>query len=219
VGSLRIATFNIHRGLGIDNVLDLDRTAAAIRATEAEVVALQELDRNMGRTGRMDQPALLSERVGIPIEFRPTIRHREGEYGIALLAEGLSSVEWVRLPRVGREEPRGAIVARRPDLWICATHLSTRPEARRVQLRALALLVSDLDGPGAVLGDLNAARRELRPLRRRGLDPGPRMATFRGRRGRQIDYILTPREVGVERSWTIATDASDHVPLAAQLRF
>jgi endonuclease/exonuclease/phosphatase family metal-dependent hydrolase len=219
VGSLRIATFNIHRGLGTDDVLDLDRTAAAIRATGADVVALQELDRNLDRTGRIDQPALLAARVGLPIEFRPTLRLRDGEYGIGLLAEGLASVDWVRLPRVGREEPRGVIVGRLPDLWVCATHLSTRPEARRVQLRALARLVADLDGPVTVLGDLNAGRRELRPLRRKGLVPGPRMATFRGSRGRQIDYILTPREVGVERSWTVETDASDHLPLAAQLRF
>ena len=219
MGSLSIATFNVHSGLGTDDVLDLERTAAAIRATGADVVALQELDRNMGRTRRLDQPALLAARVGLPVEFHATITHRGGEYGIALLAEGLRSVDWVRLPRVGREEPRGAIVGRLPALWVCATHLSTRPEARRVQLRALARLVADLDGPVTVLGDLNAGRRELRPLRRMGLTPGPPLATFRGSRGRQIDYILTPNEVGVERYWTVETDASDHLPLVARLRF
>jgi endonuclease/exonuclease/phosphatase family metal-dependent hydrolase len=217
VGSLRIATFNIHRGLGTDDVVDLERTAAAIRATGADVLALQELDRNMGRTGRMDQPALLASRIGLPIEFRATIRHRGGEYGTALLGTGLASVDWVRLPRIGREEPRGVIVARRSDLWVCATHLSTGPEARRVQLRALADLVAGLDGPVVVLGDLNAGRRELRPLRRRGLVEGPRLPTFRGSRPRQIDYILTSREVAVGRIWTVETDASDHLPLAAEL--
>jgi endonuclease/exonuclease/phosphatase family metal-dependent hydrolase len=219
VGSLRIATFNIHRGVGTDGVLDLDRTAAAIRATGADVVALQELDRNMGRTGRVDQPAFLEARMGSPIEFRATIKHRGGEYGIALVGAGLSEVDWVQLPRAGREEPRGVIVARRDDLWICATHLSTRPEARRLQLRALAGLVADLDGRVAVVGDFNARRGELRPLRRLGFDPGPRVTTFTGSRRRQIDYILTPEGVAAERVWTVETPASDHLPLTAELRF
>jgi endonuclease/exonuclease/phosphatase family metal-dependent hydrolase len=219
VGSVTIATFNIHRGVGIDSTLDLDRTAKTIHETGAELVALQELDRNMARTGRVDQPGRLAEITGLPIEFRATLKRGPGEYGIAVLAAELDSVEWVRLPRLRREEPRGAIVARRGGLWVCAAHLSTHEEARRAQVRALVDAVAGLDGPVVILGDLNAARRELRPLRSARFSFGPRLPTHRGLRWRQIDHILTSPAIRVVRSWTIPSPASDHLPLVAHLRF
>lgn len=219
MGSVTVATFNIHRGVGVDRTLDLDRTAAAIHETGAELVALQELDRNMARTGRMDQPSLLSAATGFPIEFRATIKRGPGEYGIGVLAAGLDSVEWVKLPRLHREEPRGAIVAHRTGLWVCAAHLSTHVEARRSQIRALAEVTASLEGPVVVLGDLNAARHELSPLRSAGFELGPRLNTHRGLRWRQIDHILASPAIRLVRSWTVPTTASDHVPLVAELRF
>jgi endonuclease/exonuclease/phosphatase family metal-dependent hydrolase len=219
VGSITVATFNIHRGVGIDSTLDLDRTAATIIETGAELVALQELDRNMARTGRVDQPSLIAEVTGLPIEFRATLKRGPGEYGIALVAAELDSVEWVRLPRLRREEPRGAIVARRAGLWVCAAHLSTQREARRAQVGALADLVASLEGPVVLLGDLNAAPRELGPLRSAGFSLGPRLPTHRGLRWRQIDHILTSSSVRLVRSWTVPSPASDHLPLVARLRF
>ncbi|MFD2081642.1 hypothetical protein SAMN05421678_12849 [Actinopolymorpha cephalotaxi] len=45
---LRVATYNIHAGLGQDNVFDLDRTAATIRALDADLIGLQEVDVHWG---------------------------------------------------------------------------------------------------------------------------------------------------------------------------
>ncbi len=45
---LRVATYNIHAGAGQDNVFDLDRTAAAIRDLDADVIGLQEVDVHWG---------------------------------------------------------------------------------------------------------------------------------------------------------------------------
>ena len=39
VRQLRVASFNIHHGVGTDNVLDLERTARLIEAEGAEVIA------------------------------------------------------------------------------------------------------------------------------------------------------------------------------------
>jgi endonuclease/exonuclease/phosphatase family metal-dependent hydrolase len=219
VRRVRVATFNIRRGLGIDGVIDLDRTAEAIRATGAEVVALQEVDRNLPRSGRVDQPSELGYLAELPVEFRATLRRARGEYGIALLGARLEAIEWVRLPRLGREEPRGLLVALREGLWICSTHLSTSPEARALQLRTIAEVVSGLEGPAVLTGDLNAGGRELGSLGRAGLVPGPPLRTFRGLAARQIDHILTAPAVTLERAWTVPTNASDHLPLVADLRY
>lgn len=45
---LRIATYNIHAGAGSDGVFDLDRQAAALRALDADVIGLQEVDVHWG---------------------------------------------------------------------------------------------------------------------------------------------------------------------------
>ncbi|WP_346766310.1 endonuclease/exonuclease/phosphatase family protein, partial [Streptomyces sp. Tu 4128] len=46
--ALRIATYNIHAGTGSDGVFDLDRQAAALRALDADVIGLQEVDVHWG---------------------------------------------------------------------------------------------------------------------------------------------------------------------------
>ena len=54
---LRVASFNIHHGVGLDGKLDLDRIAEVVRSTGAEVVGLQEVDRHLSvRSGWIDQP-------------------------------------------------------------------------------------------------------------------------------------------------------------------
>lgn len=45
---LRVATYNIHAGAGTDNVFDLDRQVAALRALDADVIGLQEVDVRWG---------------------------------------------------------------------------------------------------------------------------------------------------------------------------
>ena len=42
--SLRVVTYNIHHGVGVDGKLDLNRIAEVIRAAKADLVALQEVD-------------------------------------------------------------------------------------------------------------------------------------------------------------------------------
>jgi len=62
----RLATFNIRHGVGADGVLDLERVAAVIEQASADVVCLQEVDRNWGaRSGFQDQTAWLAGRLGV----------------------------------------------------------------------------------------------------------------------------------------------------------
>ncbi len=47
-------TYNIHHGEGTDGKLDLERIAALIKQEQADIVALQEVDRSATRTGKRD---------------------------------------------------------------------------------------------------------------------------------------------------------------------
>lgn len=220
VRPMRVATFNVHHCAGRDGVVDMEKTVAAIKATGAELVALQELDRFMDRSGRIDQPDELARRLDMEVAFFPTLRRGDGEYGIAIAAPRgtLSEAHYVPLPRVDIEEPRGAITAEWNGTGIVCTHLSTAPGPLRIQTGALAAIANGMDGPVAVLGDLNQGARTLTPFTRFGYRGAFGHGTLPRRfPRRQIDHILVGRGLEIERSWTIPSTASDHLPLVADL--
>ena len=216
---LRVATFNVHHCEGADGVVDPARIAGLLAGAEPDVLAFQELDRTLTRSGSVDQPAELAQLLGMEVVFFPTLERGDGHYGIAIAGRGLEHARFFPLPRVRDEEPRGAITAICSGVNFVAAHLSTDRRARPVQLAALAAIAAGLEGPTVVMGDLNAGPRSLGPLRRLGLTgtfghttlPGPIPR-------RQIDHILVSRELRIERAWSIRSNASDHFPLLADLQ-
>lgn len=218
---LRVATFNVHHCEGTDRRLDVARIAEVISETGAELVALQELDRNMPRSERVDQPAELARScsLGMEIAFFPTLTRHGGEYGIAIAARPpLAAARYVSLPQVAREEPRGAVIASWSGLQVVCSHMATTRRVLKVQTPALAAVAAALPRPAVVMGDLNQTRRHLTPLLQAG---------FRGAFGhgtlprrfpkRQIDHILVSPGIELLRSWTLRTKGSDHLPLVAEL--
>lgn len=218
---LTLATFNIRHGKGLDGEVDLRRTASAIKETGASLVALQELDRHKERSGGVDQPRELARLTGMQVSFWPTLRRDEWEYGIGIACEQPVEASYVELPRLGREEPRGAVVGRLrgTELSFVATHLSVRRGPRKVQTGTVAELAAELEPPVAILGDLNQGRVGLRPLTKAGFDPGRRIEhtlTTRSTRW-QIDFVLVGPPARLVSTHTVTTDASDHVPLVAEV--
>lgn len=216
----RVATFNIRHGKGSDGVVDLDRVARAMAETGADLIALQEVDRGLDRTEMVDQAQVIGELTGLPVHFRSVLKRGRGRYGLALAGEGLSDLTYTELPRTGDEQARGVMGASWRGLAVLATHLATQADIRSRQTSALAGMARRAGRPVVVLGDLNQDLRDLTALRAAGLGPGPgKHATFVHLwRRRQIDYVLAGNGVEVVRSWTVSTDASDHLPLVAEIR-
>jgi endonuclease/exonuclease/phosphatase family metal-dependent hydrolase len=214
---VRVATFNMRHGVGVDSVLDLDRTAEVLREAAAEVVGLQELDRGVQRSGGLDQPGVLAELIGMDVRFHRTTTTGGGEYGIAVAAREHGEQQFIRLPRHDKEEPRGAVVTRHGDINVVITHVTKPGPARALQLQRLAELARDL-GPNVVLmGDLNTERHDLGPLISAGLDPGPQHPTMVMTPRLQLDYVMTGPGVELVDSWTVDVRASDHVALVAEV--
>lgn len=82
---LRVLTYNIHHGEGVDGRLDLVRIAKVIQEVDPDIAALQEVDQNAGRSGQVDQAAELGRLTKMRSVFGGNIELQGGKYGNALL--------------------------------------------------------------------------------------------------------------------------------------
>jgi hypothetical protein len=62
--TLRVMTYNIHVGVGMDKKLDLPRIAGVINAQHPDLVGLQEVDRGVTRTQGIDE---IAELLGLKV--------------------------------------------------------------------------------------------------------------------------------------------------------
>jgi len=163
---LRVLTYNIHHGEGLDGKLDLERIARVIESVAPDVVALQEVDRNTSRSGSVDQPKELGRLTGLESLFEGNIKLDGGEYGNAVLTR--LPVKRHRnhpLPRFDDGEQRGLLEveilwpSETDTLRFLATHLDHRkPDGERLASARVieTLLHARPDGPTVLAGDLNA---------------------------------------------------------------
>lgn len=216
-GELVVATFNIHHGEGRDGVVDLGRTADTISSLGADLVALQELDREVSRSGRVDQALELASLTGMEVRFFPALMVERGEYGLALAAKGDFQASVEPLPRLA-EERRIAIVARYRGVSIIATHLATGGRARQLQTEFVATLAGRLDPPVVILGDLNQPIAGLGPLVSAGFTTHPPPDSWRARLSfRRVDHIFVGPGLRIRNLRAVATDASDHGAVRARV--
>ena len=243
--ALKVVTYNIHRCIDRAGVADPEQIAAVIAPTGADVVALQEVDADRPRTGRIHQGRRLAERLGMRVCYFPVIRPRGGCYGLAVLSRfEYEEVQFGRLPapRLRRpREARGAMWLRlatsHGPIHLVNTHLGLQARERRMQIEALLgdqwLGALGDDAPLVLCGDFNAGlrsyvyRRVVDRLadvhRLRPVETGRRATFFSFYPLWCLDHIfvsshLTPLRVAVP-SAPPAPRASDHLPVFAALAF
>ncbi|MEH1168524.1 endonuclease/exonuclease/phosphatase family protein [Micromonospora sp. CPCC 205539] len=115
---MRLATFNMLHGRSLtDGLVDPDRLTAAVRALDADVLALQEVDRDQHRSGNLDLTALAARALGAPHhrfaaavvgtpgeQFRP-LRDDDDGHGEPCYGIGLISRHPVRSWHITRLKP------------------------------------------------------------------------------------------------------------------
>ena len=229
---LVVASYNIHRGVGLDRRLDLDRIAKVIGELEADVIGLQEVIRENG-AAHADQARYLASLLGMAVVMGETRAYgAAGTYGNAVLTR-LPVLSSLRCDlSCGGREPRGCL---RVDLSVndtalhvfnCHFGLGFRERRDQVTLLSGFLKAADCEGPRLVVGDFNEWHRGpvSKGLRREFSSPMRRMrrthpAWFPLFRLDRIywDVELEGQEFHVHRS-RLARVASDHLPVVARLR-
>lgn len=223
---IRIASYNIHGGLGCDGHVVPKRIARVIAELNPDVIALQEVE---SRATGFDMLNYLSNETGMEGIAGPTLLKATGDYGNGLLVRH-RAVEVRRLDlSIDRHEPRGALdVELDCDGWplrILATHLGLFPDERRRQTKMLLRALEDQRPVATVLmGDLNEWWLWGSPLRwlHAHFREMPSPSTFPSRFPcLALDRIwIKPRRLlrrlAVHRT-PLSRIASDHLPVMAEV--
>lgn len=229
-GAIRIASYNIRKGIGTDRRRDPLRICKVLAEVDADIVALQEADRRFGTRAAVLEQVLLdhhSDYVAVPLDVQAD---SSGWHGNTLLVrKGMAVLDHdiIHIPYL---EPRGVVRATLATalgpLAVFGMHLDLSGLWRVRQARAIAGLAEAAAAlhPTVLMGDCNEWRARAGCWREFGrrftiLDCG---ASFHSRRPvARLDRImhcprLTLTGCGVHRSM-LAASASDHLPVWAEL--
>src|SRR3990167_9327458 len=160
---IKVASYNMRKGIGLDRRRDPGRVLSVLRELDADIVALQEADRRFGTRASAIPPHMLEEHsdyVAVTLDNRP---HSIGWHGNALLVRKAAEVEESHALHLPTLEPRGAVAATirigGTRLRVVGMHLDISGLRRRQQARAiLSHLPDGEDLPTILMGDCNEWR-------------------------------------------------------------
>jgi endonuclease/exonuclease/phosphatase family metal-dependent hydrolase len=230
-------TYNVHSCVGTDGKLEPARIAAVIARSNADIVALQELDVGRSGTERVHQPEWLAERLDMSVHFTAARACDDGHYGNAILTRHAFSVlSEGMLPR-RRGEPRAVqclkVSIAGLAVSVMNTHLSVHLRERLMQIEQLLsaewIAKAEPELPLILCGDLNSSQFSpiYRKLRKDLIDAqrangAPAKSTWPSRLPfLRIDHVFASKNLHVAgcevRRDALSMVASDHLPLVAEL--
>lgn len=225
----RIATYNIHHARGTDGIVLIDRIAETLSVVNADLVALQEVDRFRLRSGFKYQAWHLARLLrcrwwcyGVNREY-----YLIGAYGNAIYSR-FPIARWCNLPLPSLKEQRGLLSAeidiRGLTVWFGCVHLGLSRDERADHVQRIVEHLDTVTHPMILAGDFNCApdAPELAPLLavlRNTLDDPSAAPTYPSSDPRvRLDNILVSPRFRVEDARNFQCQASDHLPLYADIR-
>ena len=161
---MKVASYNIHKCRGTDGAVRPERIIEVLGEIDADLVALQEVDRRFGLKSRLLDPEAIERATGMHLLVQSDIPETLGWHGNALLVRGKPrSYRRSRLKLPGFE-PRGAIVAEldlgEGEFRVIAAHLGLFRRSRIDQAGAILAAFNELPPLQTILlGDLNEWRQ------------------------------------------------------------
>lgn len=226
----RVASYNIRKSVGLDYRRDPMRVLSILSAINADVVALQEVDRRFGSRASSIPRGLLAESTDLKIVELASRPDSIGWHGNAILVRHETEVMDAQSITLPGFEPRGAVVVDlampSTNLRVVGVHLSLMRRDRRAQVAHIASYLATLPAlPTLIMGDFNEWSRTSRNLGALSQQfslhtPGHSFPTSRPMVG--LDKIALSRDLAFSNSGVhncpAAKKASDHMPIWADIR-
>jgi endonuclease/exonuclease/phosphatase family metal-dependent hydrolase len=234
--TFRVITYNIHHAEGLDGKVDLQRIADLIKQEKADIVALQEVDRNTDRTGKRDFPAEFAKLTGMSCVFSNNWPVHGGEYGTAILTRfPITKREHSLLKMVGSTEQRGLLQVHVKigdrEVVFMNTHIDHRKtDAERLQSveEFTPVIKKKSDLPIIFCGDFNASpgsptyekMSKLLDDTWQLIGKGQGWTIPAEKPNRRIDYLWISKNSFITpiRAWVPTSAASDHLPVVAEFK-
>jgi len=229
LGSFTVATYNVHKCVGLDRRRDPGRVAAVIRELRVDAVGLQEVENRTDGVRESAQMDFLAKETGYEAILGPTITLANSHYGNVLFTRWpvVKSRE-IDLCFSGRE-PRGAIEAllsiHQRRVSVIVTHLGlTGPERCFQVCRVVDCLEENRVLLTVLVGDINEwfpLSWRLRQIHR-CMGRSPALLSFPSRRPfLALDRIWVRPKGAMKKIWVhrtrLSRTASDHLPVVAEI--
>ncbi|WP_289055688.1 endonuclease/exonuclease/phosphatase family protein [Carboxylicivirga marina] len=235
--NIKVMSYNIKHGYGMDNVLDLNRAAEIIKVQAPDLCGLQEIDNYCRRSDSVAQTEYIAQFLNMTGTFVKFMDFQGGEYGMATLSSRpLVSTKILTLPD-GLDEPRSAIVqevqiAEACTLLFVNVHFdyvdgNEGVASRLNQAKALMEYINSIDKAAIITGDFNCEPRSstMQYFYDQGFEfvhKGEDNLSYQGDTKLEIDHVIYRHTSKVEiraKSIRLLDEpiVSDHRPLIAEL--
>ena len=228
-GALRVVTLNMHHGSeGTTNIV------AALKKLNPDIIALQEVDKHVRRSGRVDQARFIAEELGMKHVFCKHFDFDGGEYGLALISRyDMQDARRIKFTQGRAVALFAKIRAPGRTISVINMHLQySEPdwprarilEAEQIRLAQAGETLRFARAAGSdviVLGDMNALdySEEYALFARLFHDPCACSSRWWNRTWpapfptERLDYIWIPRSWQVSYCATLPGNISDHFPV------
>jgi endonuclease/exonuclease/phosphatase family metal-dependent hydrolase len=226
---IRVITYNIKAGLGMDGRRSIRRAADVLAPLEPDIVCLQEVDQHIPRSWLANQPKYLSVRLGMQAYFQRNISYGPGGFGNCVLVRASGAhCRCHQLP--GRGEARGVLeVAAKIDnqkVSVFCTHLSTEEDVRIEQSARVCQIVKKEKRPKILCGDMNDVMASLTianllddlAIRDTALEFNANHVPTLCRHEKRVDFVLADLRFEVKSYSVLKSNASDHLPVMVDLQ-
>ena len=229
---LKVASYNIRKGIGTDRLRRPARILDVLNEVDADIIALQEADRRFGKRHAalpLDLISSNTDYIPVPFDTRPESLGHHGNAVLVRKGFTILAHDVLHLPTI---EPRGAVLCDIDiggnSVRIVGMHLDLSGLRRRQQVRSVLAQMDERSPhlPSILMGDLNEWSRQGGCLgefigHHHAAHTGP---SFHSQRPiARLDRIFASEELKIHAAGTHqslkARRASDHLPVWAELSF
>ncbi|MBU5348351.1 endonuclease/exonuclease/phosphatase family protein [Paenibacillus lautus] len=224
MNDISLMTYSVRHGKGLDGHTKLHRIAEEIAKSNADVVALQGIDRYIPRSGFQDQLKKLSKQLGMYSCFSPSVNLLVSQYGNAILSNYPIIKKEITFMK-GTKERRSILMAKiqmdKAVVTVMNTHLGKSTNERTKQVPILLNTLNQYGQPSILAGDFNMEKHDtlMKPFNFhwQKIELQEKCPTFKN--GKEIDHIFVNMPTEFSSAWVQHSTSSDHHPVIARIQW